>query len=112
MSDSSVNSIMQAALSHYIAERDRALALLDINLNNPPGTMTPGGLTEAVILWFKKLNEAQGTIELITEIIEGNKKERLNILEQFDKAKEAFEKQHPIQPPTQIIKEGEDPINS
>ena len=86
-------SLITASLSHYVAEKEKTLAELEVCLNRPVA-LEQGNIVDKVILLFKKLNDVQGTIELITGIIEENKKQNLQNLEQLDKAK--------------IIVEGED----
>jgi hypothetical protein len=74
MSNSSgASALIKAALSHYTAEKDKAIAELDIYLNKGVGVGEHAKVTDEVIALFKKLDESQGVIETITEIIEGNK---------------------------------------
>lgn len=78
--------LITASLSHYNAEKDKALAELDIYLNRPAGT-GQANITNEVISLFKKLNDAQSVIELIQGIIAENQKEKMSIIEQLDNAK-------------------------
>lgn len=103
MNDNSSSSLLNASLAHYVAEKEKVLAELEICINKPSGD----DVVDRVIALFKKLNDAQSTIELISGIIEENKKEKTTLLEQLDNAKKRLEKSTP--PPSQIIKEGNDP---
>lgn len=64
--------LLQAALSHYIAERDECLAELDIYINRPVGVSSKPEVTKDVIKLFARLNSSESIIETIREIISGN----------------------------------------
>lgn len=66
--------MIKAALSHYVAKRDRAIAELDVYINKGVGVGEHAKVTDEVIALFKELDEAQGVIETIEEIIKGNDK--------------------------------------
>lgn len=64
--------LIRAALSHYTADRDKAIAELDIYINKGVGVGEHAKVADEVIALFKKLDEAQGVIETINEVIKGN----------------------------------------
>ena len=85
--------LLTASLSHFAAERDRLLAELDIYLNRPVATGNVTGITSEVFSLFQKLNETQGTIELVRGIIDDNKREKMaTLLTELDKAKSKLDK--------------------
>jgi hypothetical protein len=71
----STSPLLIASLSHYSAERDKALAELDICLNKSVGTGDSGSVTIKVIALFKQLAEAQNVLELLNGIKSDNEKE-------------------------------------
>jgi hypothetical protein len=64
-----MNSILQASLSHYIAERDKAIAELDVYLNKGVGVGEHPKVVEEVINLFAKLDSANGVITTIKNLI-------------------------------------------
>jgi len=64
--------LLQAALSHYIAKRDKALAELDIYLNKPVGVGEHATVVDEVIKLFAELESADSIIDTIRVIIQGN----------------------------------------
>jgi hypothetical protein len=66
------SALVTAAMSHYVAERDKAIAELNIYINKGVGVGEHAKVTDEVIVLFKKLDDAQGVIETIQEIIKGN----------------------------------------
>ena len=60
-----MNNFLQAALSHYEAQRDEALAVLEVYLNNSVGIGEHSGLIDEVKTWTEKLTEAEENIETI-----------------------------------------------
>ena len=72
--------LLLASISHYTAERDKALAELDICLNKSTSTGDSGNVTNKVISLFKSLAEAQSVLELINGIKSDNEKELASII--------------------------------
>ena len=59
------NKLLQAALSKYEANRDEALAVLDVYLNNSVGIGEHSNLLEEVTKWTETLTEAEENIETL-----------------------------------------------
>ena len=59
------NKLLQAALSKYEANRDEALAILDVYLNNSVGIGEHSNLLEEVTKWTAALTEAEENIETL-----------------------------------------------
>jgi response regulator of citrate/malate metabolism len=59
------NKLLQAALSKYEANRDEALAILDVYLNNSVGIGEHSNLLEEVTKWTETLTEAEENIETL-----------------------------------------------
>ncbi len=57
-----MNKLIKAALSQYEAQRDEALAVLDVYLNNSVGIGDHSGLLQEVSAWTQKLTEAEENI--------------------------------------------------
>ena len=57
--------LFQAALSKYEAQRDEALAVLDVYLKNSVGIGEHSNLLEEVTKWTETLTEAEENIETI-----------------------------------------------
>lgn len=64
--------VLKAVLSHYIAEKDKVLAELDIYLNHPSSVVEQNKIVEEVISSFEKLEKSYSVIELIQQTIEDN----------------------------------------
>lgn len=64
--------LLQAALSHYRAKRDKHLAELDIYLNKPVGVGEHATVVDEVIKLFAELDSADSVIETIEGIIYAN----------------------------------------
>jgi len=64
--------LLQAALSHYKAKRDKSLAELDIYLNKPAGVGEHATIVDEVIKLFAELDSADSIIETIEGIIIAN----------------------------------------
>jgi hypothetical protein len=60
-----MNKLIKAALSQYEAQRDEALAVLDVYLNNSVGIGEHSGLLKEVSAWTQKLTEAEENIETL-----------------------------------------------
>ena len=57
-----MNKLIKAALSQYEAQRDEALAVLDVYLNNSVGIGDHSGLLKEISIWTQKLTEAEENI--------------------------------------------------
>jgi len=57
-----MNKLIKAALSQYEAQRDEALAVLDVYLNNSVGIGDHSGLLKEINTWTQKLTEAEENI--------------------------------------------------
>lgn len=66
--------ILQAALSHYQAKRDKSISDLYICLNYPDQLSGSVNVTEEVIRLFAILENSDSIISTINEIIVGNSK--------------------------------------
>ena len=65
--------ILEAVMSHYTAERDKAMANIKIHINNPVGVGEHPKIVEDVIELVHKASEAQDAIEMLTTIINNEK---------------------------------------
>ena len=54
-----MNRLLKAALSHYEAQRDEALAVLEVYFNNPVGIGEHSNLLKEILEWSQKLSEAE-----------------------------------------------------
>ena len=66
--------ILEAVMSHYTAERDKALANIKIHLNNPVGVGEHPKIVEDVIELVHKASEAQDAIEMLSTIVNDEQK--------------------------------------
>ena len=57
-----MNKLLKAALSQYEAQRDEALAVLEVYLNNPVGIGEHSNLLNEISEWTQKLTEAEENI--------------------------------------------------
>ena len=57
-----MNKLLKAALSHYEAQRDEALAVLEVYFDNPVGIGEHSNLLKEIIEWTHKLTEAEESI--------------------------------------------------
>ena len=60
-----MNKLLKAALSKYEAQRDEALAVLEIYFNNPVGIGEHSNLLDEVLDWTQKLTEAEENISTL-----------------------------------------------
>lgn len=64
--------LLQAARSHYRAQRDKSLATLDIYLNRPVGVGDHANVVDEVIKLFADLDHAESVLGTIESVIQGN----------------------------------------
>ena len=62
-----MNKLLQAALSHYEAQRDEALAVLDVYFNNSVGIGEHSNLLKEISEWTQKLAEAEENISILNK---------------------------------------------
>ena len=60
-----MNKLLQAALSHYEAQRDEALAVLEVYFNNPVGIGEHSNLLKEITEWTQRLAEAEENISTL-----------------------------------------------
>ena len=60
-----MNKLLKAALSQYEAQRDEALAVLEIYFNNSVGIGEHSHLLDEITEWTQKLTEAEENIETL-----------------------------------------------
>ena len=61
-----MNKLLRAALSHYEAQRDEALAVLEVYFNNSVGIGDHSNLLKEILEWTEKLTEAEENISTLT----------------------------------------------
>ena len=62
-----MNRLLKAALSHYEAQRDEALAVLEVYFNNPVGIGEHSNLLKEIPEWSQKLAEAEENISILNK---------------------------------------------
>ena len=60
-----MNKLLKAALSHHEAQRDEALAVLDIYFNKSVGIGEHSNLLKEILEWTQKLTEAEENISTL-----------------------------------------------
>jgi len=65
--------ILEAVMSHYTAERDKALANIKIHINNPVCVCEHPKIVEDVIDLVHKASEAKDAIEMLQTIVNNEK---------------------------------------
>ena len=60
-----MNKLLRAALSHHEAQRDEALAVLDVYFNKSVGIADHSNLLSEVLIWTQKLTEAEENISTL-----------------------------------------------
>lgn len=60
-----MNKLLRAALSHQEAQRDEALAVLDVYFNKSVGIADHSNLLSEVLAWTQKLTEAEENISTL-----------------------------------------------
>ena len=61
-----MNKLLRAALSQYEAQRDEALAVLEVYFNNSVGIGEHSNLLKEILEWTEKLTEAEENISTLT----------------------------------------------
>ena len=62
-----MNKLLQAALSQYEAQRDEALAVLEVYFNNSVGIGEHSNLLKEIMEWSQKLAEAEENISTLNK---------------------------------------------
>ncbi len=57
-----MNRLLKAALSHYEAQRDEAIAILFVYFNQSVGIGEPSKLLSEITAWTEKLTEAEDNL--------------------------------------------------
>ncbi len=65
-----MNNFLQAALSHYQAQKDEAVAVLEVYFENPVGIGEHSNLLQEVLTWTEKLTDAEENIETLKKFVE------------------------------------------
>ncbi len=60
-----MNKLLKAALSQYEAQRDEALAVLEVYFNNSVGIGEHSNILKEISEWTKKLSEAEENIYML-----------------------------------------------
>mgnify|MGYP003629490938 FL=1 len=60
-----MNKLLRAALSHHEAQRDEALAVLDIYFNKSVGIGEHSNFLKEILEWTQKLTEAEENISTL-----------------------------------------------
>ena len=60
-----MNKLLKASLSHYQAQRDEALAVLEVYFNNSVGIGEHSNLLKEILEWTEKLTEAEENISTL-----------------------------------------------
>ena len=60
-----MNKLLKAALSHHEAQRDEALAVLDVYFNKSVGIADHSNLLKEILEWTQKLTEAEENISTL-----------------------------------------------
>ena len=60
-----MNKLLRAALSHHEAQRDEALAVLDVYFNKSVGIADHSNLLSEILTWTQKLTEAEENINTL-----------------------------------------------
>jgi len=62
-----MNKLLVAALSHYQAQKDEALAVLNVYFENPVGIGEHSNLLSEILIWTQKLSEAEENISALNK---------------------------------------------
>jgi peptidoglycan hydrolase CwlO-like protein len=98
--------LVQAALSHYIAKRDKCLAELDVYLNRPVGVGDHASVSDEIIKLFSELDNAESVISTIRDVVSSNQNQVDELRQQILKANEQMKPTN-----TSVASEGEQPTN-
>ena len=58
-----MNNLLKAALSYYTAQKDEAVAVLEVYFDNPVGISDHSNLLKEVVDWTQKLTEAEENLQ-------------------------------------------------
>ena len=62
-----MNKLLKAALSQYEAQRDEALAVLEVYFNNSVGIGEHSNLLKEISEWTQRLSEAEENISILNK---------------------------------------------
>ena len=62
-----MNKLLQASLSHFEAQRDESLAVLEVYFTNPVGIGDHSNLLKEITEWTQKLSEAEENISILNK---------------------------------------------
>jgi hypothetical protein len=65
-----MNNLLRAALSHYQAQKDEAIAVLEVYFENSVGIGEYSNLLQEIINWTEKLTDAEENIETLKKFVE------------------------------------------
>jgi hypothetical protein len=65
-----MNNLLRAALSHYQAQKDEAIAVLEVYFENSIGIGEHSNLLQEIINWTEKLTDAEENIETLKKFVE------------------------------------------
>lgn len=83
--------LVQAALSHYIAKRDKCLADLDVYLNRPVGVGDHATVSDEIIKLFSELDNAESVISTIRDVVSSNQNQVDLLRQQIIQANEKMQ---------------------
>jgi len=63
-----MNKLYDAAISHYIAEKKEALAVLDIYLNESVGVSDHSNFLDEIKKWTEKLSQAEECLTILENL--------------------------------------------
>jgi hypothetical protein len=67
-----MNNLLRAALSHYQAQKDEAIAVLEIYFESSVGIGEHSNLLKEITEWTEKLTDAEENIETLKKFYEIN----------------------------------------
>ena len=65
-----MNNLLKAAFSHYQAQKDEAIAVLEVYFDNPVGIAEHSNLVREVVEWTQKLTDADENLETLSRFVE------------------------------------------
>ena len=63
-----MNNMLKAALSYYQAQKDEAIAILELYFNKPVGIADHSSLLKEVTDWTQKLTDAEENIRTLSKL--------------------------------------------